>query len=144
MPKGRSQILFGAKCKDCGKEITPLNCLFKSHYLQPRCKPCDNKLKNLNPNRTKEARATSYRIWKFGIGSEEYNQKLALQFNGCAICKQPCSVRENLGIDHNHITGKNRDLLCHKCNAALGLVNEDEDILINMIEYLKRHNQKIA
>jgi MinD superfamily P-loop ATPase len=66
------------------------------------------------------------------------------QFNGCAICKQPCKTDRELAVDHNHKTGQIRDLLCHSCNVVLGLVNENEDILINMIDYLKRHSKKSA
>lgn len=37
-------------------------------------------------------------------------------------------------------TGKVRALLCHKCNAALGNVNDSIDILKEMISYIDKHS----
>ncbi len=53
----------------------------------------------------------------------------------CMICKKPPRSRK-LAVDHNHQTGEVRSLLCTKCNTALGLVNEDKEILFMMLEYL--------
>lgn len=72
----------------------------------------------------------------FGITIDEYNQLFDTQDGKCAICSNPTEKDKNLSIDHNHITGKTRGLLCSKCNFALGLVNEDISILQNMIKYL--------
>jgi len=44
-------------------------------------------------------------------------------------------------IDHNHKTGKIRGLLCCRCNLALGNVNENVTILLNMVNYLRRNNK---
>jgi heterodisulfide reductase subunit A-like polyferredoxin len=75
---------------------------------------------------------------------EEYAKKAELQFNGCAICKQPCKTGRNLAIDHDHKTNVVRDLLCQRCNVVLGLVNDDESLLFDMMDYLKRHQVRIA
>jgi hypothetical protein len=62
----------------------------------------------------------------------------------CDICGMPETKISkngnlfNLAQDHNHITGKNRGLLCSRCNTMLGKINENIDILKKMIEYLKR------
>lgn len=66
----------------------------------------------------------------------------------CAICGTHQSELINkLCIDHNHITGAVRGLLCSKCNSALGYVNEDIKILKSVIEYLldytKREQQEL-
>ena len=60
--------------------------------------------------------------------------------NGCcAICKgeEPSDFKGRLSIDHDHSSGKIRGLLCMKCNSGLGMFNDDEDILLNAIKYLK-------
>ena len=45
-----------------------------------------------------------------------------------------------MAVDHNHTTGKVRELLCAKCNKAIGLFQENIDTIIRAAAYLKRHN----
>jgi hypothetical protein len=85
-----------------------------------------------------------YHIKKvYGMTQEEYRLLLAKQGGVCAICGRPergilrGKIRM-LGVDHNHITGKIRGLLCTNCNTALGLVKENPTILVNMISYIER------
>ena len=80
---------------------------------------------------------------KYKINTKPYNKMLKEQNNLCAICGEKESVvdsrwktKRSMAVDHNHKTGKIRGLLCTKCNLALGLVNEDINILSAMIDYL--------
>lgn len=77
----------------------------------------------------------------YGISIDEYNNKLIIQNNRCAICgKHESEInRGRLFVDHDHDTGKIRGLLCQKCNSALGMVDEDTDILFSMVSYLNEH-----
>jgi hypothetical protein len=43
-----------------------------------------------------------------------------------------------LHFDHDHETGAFRGWICGKCNTALGLADDDPEILLKLIEYLKR------
>lgn len=79
---------------------------------------------------------------KFNMTHEEYEQMFYEQKGLCAVCKNPetstrAGVIKRLAVDHNHITGKIRKLLCVRCNATLGQVNDNIEILQNMIDYLK-------
>jgi hypothetical protein len=80
---------------------------------------------------------------RYGIGPEQYDDMLAAQGGGCAICgtSKPGNGKGNryFDVDHCHSTGKVRGLLCRNCNVTVGVV-EKKDALIAMIrEYLKRH-----
>lgn len=82
---------------------------------------------------------------RYGITLEEYQSILERQGGVCAICgeKESRMIRgkvTHLHVDHNHQMGTVRGLLCHGCNAAVGLLKEDLDIFRSAIKYLKRHN----
>ena len=40
-------------------------------------------------------------------------------------------------VDHNHVTGKVRGLLCGNCNKAVGLLNDNLSTICRLIIYLK-------
>jgi len=141
---GQSTPKLGDKCIDCPNILDKHNAIYKVIWLNRRCKDCFLIHSNKQPSRTKIARKTQYIQWKFGMTIEEYNTKLEIQLNGCAICKQPCKTGKALSIDHNHNTKVNRDLLCYRCNVLVGYIEQDENLIYETIEYLKRHQQKIA
>ena len=72
---------------------------------------------------------------KYGITIEDYHAMFARQNGKCAICG---TTEEKLVVDHNHKTGKVRELLCHLCNAMIGCAREDIAILISAVAYLQR------
>ncbi len=55
----------------------------------------------------------------------------------CAICKKKPDEGKMLCVDHCHVTGMVRGLLCHKCNSVLAFGNDDPDILRAAIAYLQ-------
>jgi hypothetical protein len=76
----------------------------------------------------------------YGLSWEEYNDLLERQDNRCAICgeyierktdSKPC-------VDHSHVTGKTRGILCLACNFILGQAKDNKQILQNAIDYLSR------
>jgi len=77
----------------------------------------------------------------YNISIDEYEKLYNEQSGVCAICKKP-EIRVlngrplRLGVDHDHVTGKIRGLLCSSCNTALGLLKEDPSIFISALEYL--------
>lgn len=79
----------------------------------------------------------------YGITLDEYEAMHAAQDGRCAICIQPetrvlYGKLARLVVDHNHATGKVRALLCHRCNTALGAV-EDAAFRAAALAYLEAH-----
>ncbi len=72
----------------------------------------------------------------FGITLRDYERMLHEQGGGCAICGAPEPEGSSLHVDHNHDTGDVRALLCFPCNNALGLLEEDEERVRALLEYL--------
>jgi hypothetical protein len=75
----------------------------------------------------------------YGISSEEYDLLYDEQDGCCAICgKHQSELTKALHVDHDHITGKIRGLLCKNCNILLGAADDDITILLNSINYLSK------
>lgn len=82
--------------------------------------------------------------YRYGITIEQYNDLLKKQNNKCAICdKEETRIISgkirDLSVDHNHVTNKVRELLCYKCNWALGVLEDNIEILEAMKNYLIKH-----
>lgn len=65
----------------------------------------------------------------YGITTATYDEMLATQGGGCAICKKTNADGRRLAIDHHHGTGKVRGLLCHNCNVAIGGFFDDAALM---------------
>ncbi len=89
-----------------------------------------------------------YKGWSlkhhYGISIEVYDEIFKKQQGLCAICSKPESmidVREgtvqSLSIDHDHLTGKIRGLLCNACNRGLGYFKDNPEFLVKAAAYLK-------
>lgn len=139
------------KCTKCG-EVKPLD-QFSNHVRHKdgkrfRCKVCEAvdqkeaKQKRLAADyegtRAKERMNNLKRM--FGMSLEEYDEKLKAQDGVCAICGGLCKSGKRLAVDHNHTTGKIRDLLCGNCNGGLGKFLDNPELLIKAADYLRKHN----
>lgn len=95
-----------------------------------------------NSDRAKISRRDQLLRKNFAISFEEYSRMLDEQGGVCAVCKttkQPNEKERMLAVDHSHMTGKIRGLLCRRCNVVLGLANDDDSVLHGLIDYLKKY-----
>lgn len=100
----------------------------EARRLSRRCKRCEReRARWRNIERT------------YGVTKVEYLLLLAEQNGTCKICKKECVTLESLCVDHDHLTGKVRGLLCRKCNIGLGHFDDNVGLLTNAIEYLKAY-----
>jgi len=145
----KEKSLFGKKsdCKD---------------GLNPSCKKCANSRSvnwyKANPEKEREKK----RRWRidnpikvveqnrrdnlkrYGISITEWENLFELQGGLCAICNKSESVSlkgqsKRLAVDHCHLTGKIRGLLCDNCNKALGLLEDKFELLDRASKYLQLH-----
>jgi hypothetical protein len=73
----------------------------------------------------------------YGLTRDEYERTLREQNDSCRICGATFETTgKRFHVDHDHATGKVRGLLCHKCNAALGMFDDNVDRLRKAVEYL--------
>lgn len=74
---------------------------------------------------------------KYGMTEDDYNILLTNQGSQCAICgKSMFENRQLLAVDHNHLTGEVRSLLCRGCNLTIGLM-ERPGFLEKALVYLE-------
>lgn len=71
----------------------------------------------------------------YGLTIEEYQQKVQEQKGCCAICGGTSD--KNLDVDHSHVTGAVRGLLCNNCNRGIGHLQDDPKIIQKAVAYLQ-------
>lgn len=152
---GHMSILETKTCRTCKQEK-----LLKNFYIRDNgkrrndCVDCLAKRNKKYYSSNKEQIAKTSKEWaqknkdkirnanlqkKFGISLEEKNQLFNTQKKCCAICK---AVKNNKNrdwdVDHCHETGVVRGILCSNCNRALGLFQDNPEILLNAYSYLNK------
>lgn len=76
----------------------------------------------------------------YGLTEDAY-LALVAQHNGrCPVCKQD----HDLVVDHNHVTGTVRGLLCKWCNIGLGSFGDNPERLRAAAEYLEEHDERVV
>lgn len=122
-------------CPKCGGANTT-----KSTYCRSCIAAYAREKRLLDPEKY-AARDRKARIkWLYGLSVEEVDAMLASQGYKCANvgCDQTPETQPKgvLRIDHCHTTGKVRGLLCHQCNAALGLLKDSHDRITGLLAYI--------
>ena len=98
-------------------------------------------LKNRNPDK----RPRNIILWesnikrKYNLTQSDYNDMLRKQNYSCDICGM--DVDGKLFVDHNHVTGNVRGLLCRACNTGLGNFVDNEYLLLSAILYLQKEQE---
>jgi hypothetical protein len=77
---------------------------------------------------------------RYKITPEQWGMKFSEQGECCATCKNPEHGGMGWHTDHDHATGVVRGILCHRCNLAIGHVQDSVATLKSMVEYLEKCN----
>lgn len=107
----RSKLLAQQKARDLTRlaEKSEYNRAYQTHHPNPEY----------------------HRAWKlrrlYGLTMDDYATLVQQQDGICAICGQPETAKDRAGrvqlrVDHDHVTGRVRGLLCHNCNTVLAYV----------------------
>lgn len=133
-------------CRDCG-ETKPA----RFHKTAKTCRDCSERIwkkskaerralnRKDNPERAHKFDFASDLMKNYGLSIREY-QKIYDTQEGCCDC---CGIHEsqfkrNLHVDHDHVTGQVRGLLCTRCNPGLGYFQDSIEKLEMAIAYLKK------
>jgi hypothetical protein len=114
------------KCWWCHDEFSLLD--GRKFYCSPECAKFVKSLWNLS---------------RYGITRDDYRDAWYRQGGLCAICRQPERTTRNhlLSVDHDHVSGQFRGLLCSHCNRAVGLLGDDPKIIEAAAGYVRQSRQ---
>jgi hypothetical protein len=131
-------MVITKRCSDCkiAKEAEAFGIL-KEKYLQSVCKECMRERSRNMSTAEKERRHNRRVQRKYGLTPQEYAELLFLQGGACAICRGGNKDDRRLAVDHDHKTGKVRGLLCNNCNRAIGLLQDDLGVIMNLVSYME-------
>lgn len=115
-------------CSGCGgmKPLTSYNRDARAAGgISSRCRECKNaeqaRWRERNPDRLR-----AFALKRYGITQDDYDRMFHDQGGVCAICQRPekridprWNVNRRLAVDHDHVTGAVRGLLCGNCNQRL-------------------------
>jgi hypothetical protein len=129
-------------CYACKIE-KPVGNFYRSNvnYYQKECKDCCRirKHKWYQTESGKLSSANTKLKKRFGITLEQFNQMYIVQNGKCLICDATESnLGHRLAVDHCHITGKIRGLLCKSCNVGIGHLKDNIETLKRAIKYLEK------
>ena len=113
----------------------------------PRCPQC-RKASQARYNTKRQSKQSAYHAkWRvsnpdyyrkrlYGVSQEDIQSLLTKQAYRCPICPTP--VDSKSPIDHCHITGKIRGILCAHCNKMLGFAKDKPSTLRAAACYLEK------
>ncbi len=159
---GEDMSVEDLKCIDCGKEFTKYQhnqkrcyeCIAKTdpRFKSRPKKQCPTCAKVFRPRTIRHTYCTdacAKKSWEkgyfkrtYGLSLDEYQDMFERSEHKCNICGSEgfrinSKAKNTLCVDHDHETGKIRGLLCHNCNRALGLLQDDTTLLEKAIKYLE-------
>jgi hypothetical protein len=127
IPSKYPQGFFKDKpCRLCGTVFSPLA---PSHlYCKQEC--------------ADEAFTRNHLRKTYNLSLEQFHYIYEKQNGLCAICKKEgfqlsTHQKFKIVVDHCHTTGVVRGMLCHNCNRALGLFQDNVESLKTAIDYLE-------
>lgn len=118
-----------ARCKACKTEL---------HRAYRKANGYDRKRYQKNPQGERER----HLVRKYGVTLADYDAMFASQGGKCAICGR-VQVRA-LDVDHCHVTGKVRGLLCTNCNRMIGHAGDSAECLEAAAVYLRGPVPQVA
>lgn len=131
-----SNPVLTKQCKTCNNILDIDKFHYHSDFTQDG-KLCGdghmNECKLCHASRT----SNNKRLKAFGITRVEYEDMLNKQNGVCAICGNVNNDGSELYVDHDHLSGDIRKLLCSPCNLGLGNFRDSISNLEKAIQYLR-------
>jgi hypothetical protein len=102
--------------------------------LTAYCTPCHNAVSEETAKRLHGSTRDMHLKRRYGLTSADVAAMVEAQGGVCAICRE----RPAQHVDHDHLTGAVRGVLCSCCNQGLGNFRDRADVMRAAIDYLER------
>lgn len=102
--------------------------------LTAYCKPCHTEKGRQSKERNHGSTRDYHLMRRYGLTSADVDRMVEEQGGVCAICQE----REAKHVDHDHLSGTVRGVLCFCCNQGLGNFRDRPDVMRAAIDYLER------
>lgn len=124
-------------CIECGE-------LTFSQKEEPRCRTHAMRLRIKRTGTVEEYRREHHLKKKYGMTAVDFQNEWDACNGLCSICETQMIMPEySRGqklhaacVDHDHDSGKFRGLLCNACNKAIGLLQDNPDVISKAWRYL--------
>lgn len=85
-----------------------------------------------------------YLLRNYKLSLDDFNLMMQQQNESCAICLVKVEDTKNkaLVVDHNHLTGEVRGLLCSNCNTGIGLLQESQEVMQRACNYINSQQNR--
>lgn len=128
----------GVECKDCKAERERRGLPYPANPRRlvagsgGRCHT-----HNVQRKRVVKAGGHERRVQKvYGLAPGQYGEIYLFQGQVCAICGRATGRTRALSVDHDHVTGLVRGLLCRPCNDLLGHIRDQISVARRIVHYL--------
>lgn len=136
------------KCPSCGLWLTyghfQTGTMRSLGGLASKCRGCvaeyDKERRKVGLGKRTPEQDFEKNLLRYGLTVDDYEDMLTAQEGKCAICGDTASGHEKHGrlcVDHDHVTGQVRGLLCHLCNAGIGFLGDDPENIDRAAQYLR-------
>ena len=114
------------RCAEC-REVKPLTEFHRapqqSGGYNCYCKTC-----------RKRQNREAHLMRTYGLTVAEFDAMVEAQGGVCACCGE----RDPQHVDHDHVTGRVRGVVCFRCNSGIGQFDDRADLMRSAIDYLER------
>lgn len=147
------------RCRTC-EEVKPVSAYYRNPVgfkgYRSDCRDCWSTKRRMEyaagtAGRSKDASYDQLLRREYGITLADYNAKLRKQAHRCAICRRAETVRSRstgeirrLSVDHDHVTGSVRGLLCQRCNVLVWAIEDNHTSLAAIGAYVEEFRASFA
>lgn len=146
---------YRSKNKAQGEMTAKPNKYPQGYFKEKPCRNCSALFKPQAPShlycsqKCADEGNTTNRLQKlYGVNLKQVLKMYEEQGGKCKICrtegfKLSPNADNNLVVDHCHINGGVRGMLCHNCNRALGMLQDNVEYLKSAIEYIEDYEKTL-